>query len=151
MHIRIIGFLCNIFFSLYNNFCIYAHGSKYDFVVVVDEEAINEVSEGFNNGDAPIYTDKIVKLTKFYKNNIGLDEIIVREQGGEIDNQISVVSDEKSINEGNEVLLFLKKLGDKYVISAGAPGRFFIQDNKAINDLSGKSMDIHELESELVS
>lgn len=121
-----------------------AYKEGYDIVVVVDDVAVNKAIEKFDKGKAPIYTDKKVKITKYYNNVIGLNEITVREQGGEIDNRISVISGEKSINEGNEVLLFLKKLGNKYVIFAGAPGRFFIQDNKVINGLTGKSMDIHE-------
>jgi len=79
-----------------------------------------------------------------------LRSITIREQGGEIDNKIFNIAGEKPIGVGDEVILFLKKLGNKHIILGGAQGRYYISGNNAINDFSKKSIKLVELESELL-
>ena len=59
----------------------YANGADIVFIVP-NSEAANKVTEEFENANGLVYTDKIISVSQYYKNNLGLDEIILRETGG---------------------------------------------------------------------
>lgn len=132
-----------------------AYEEGYDLVVISKEDAINKAISEFKKGkhqggDAPIYTEKVVQVTKFYKNNKGAsNKIVVRDKGGEIDGVVVRAKDGTFLAVGQEVILFLGKRANRYFPIMGEVGKYFIQGNNAI--ARDEIIDLDKLESEILS
>jgi len=130
----------------------YANGADMVFIVR-DNDAANKVINEYETGRGLVFTDKTIEVSQYYKNNLGLDEVIVREDGGEINNKFVKVAGQTSLCDGDEVILFLEKLNsNKYSILGGAQGKYYVYGNNAVNDEMGKknSMDLSELVAKLL-
>lgn len=130
-----------------------AYEKGYDMVFIVrNMEASNKVCKKFEEGRELFFTDKVIQIDKYYKNNLGLGDLVVREEGGNIDSEVIRVEGETPLNVGDEVVLFLKKLNpNKYIILGGSQGKYYIQGNIAVNKLPGKDVKLSELEAEILS
>ena len=75
-----------------------------------------------------IYTDKVIQVSKYYKNNLGLGEIVIREPGGIVNNEVVQGASKTPLNSGDEVILFLKRLNpNKYIILTGPQGTYHVR------------------------
>jgi len=121
--------------------------------IVGNEDAAEEVAKEYKEkNEGIVYTNKVVRINSYYKNNIGLEKILVRERGGNISGRCVQIVDDNPLGIGDEVILFLKRLnGNKYNILGGAQGKYFIQGDTAINILPKKTIKLDELEAEIIS
>lgn len=121
--------------------------------VVRNEDAAEEVAKEYKEkNEGIVYTNKVVRINSYYKNNIGSEKIFVRELGGNFNGRCSQIVDDNPLGIGDEVILFLKRLnGKKYKILGGAQGKYFIQGDTAINILPKKTIKLDELEVEIMS
>jgi hypothetical protein len=127
----------------YNEEAAEAYEKGSDMVFIVrDKEAADKITAEYEKEEGLIYTDKVIQVSKYYKNNLGLDEIVIREAQG---------SSKTPLNSGDEVILFLKRLNpNKYIIFSGPQGTYHVSDENAVNEIPEKTMDLDELEAKLL-
>jgi hypothetical protein len=130
-----------------------AYEKGYDMVFVVrNVKASDKVCKKFEEGRGLFFTDKVIQIDKCYKNSVDLKEVVVREEGGDIDSKVVRVEGETPLNVGDEVILFLKRLNpNKYIILGGPQGKYYVQGDIAVNKLPGKDVKLSELETEILS
>lgn len=117
------------------------------FTIVRDEKAAKEVEKE----EKWIYTDKVVEVDEYIKNPQKQNVVIVREEGGEIDNKTWMIAGQKNLKVGDKVILFLSDFNGKYLIVGGPQGKYYIQEDKAINESGEDCRDINELISKIKS
>ena len=129
----------------------YEKGSDVVFMVR-DEEAANKITAKYEKKAGLIYTDKVIQVSKYYKNNLGLGEIVIREPGGIVNNEVVQGTSKIPLNSGDEVIFFLKRLNpNKYIILSGPQGTYHVSGENAVNEVPEKTMNLNELEAKLLS
>lgn len=115
------------------------------FSIVKDREtAEKETKDGEIN--RWIYTDKIVKVDKYIINPSAQETIAIREDGGQIGNQIWRVADLKSLEIGDKLLMFLRKYENKDVYYDPGPyGKYSIKGNEVINGFGEDRRKLNEI------
>ena len=119
--------------------------------MVRDKEAANKTTAGYEKEAGLIYTDKVIQVSKYYKNNLGLGEIVIREPGGIVNNEVVQGASKTPLNSGDEVILFLKRLNpNKYIILTGPQGTYHVRGENAVNEVPEKTTNLNELEAKLL-
>ena len=116
--------------------------TKEAFVVLPSED---HVEEFLNQNRGWVYTDKVIKVDEYLKNDLGEQKIRVRELGGDYKGQQKIVEGEIPLKEGDRVILFLiKGKQGTYGIMGGPQGKYFISGDSAQNP-DGENINIADL------
>lgn len=121
--------------------------TKEAFVVLNSEDDV----EDFLNDDVGwVYTQKMIKVNKYLKNDLNKHQITVREDGGEYNGKVTAIDDEAPLKVGDEVILFLTKgHGGDYIILGGSQGKYFVKGNMITDDATETEISIADLQNQI--
>lgn len=115
------------------------------YVMVPSEEAATEFRKR-NKDIGQLYTDKILKVNRYLKNDLKEEKIVIREPGGSAEGRQITIQDDTPLKLGEKVILLLEKCPNNiYTVMGGPSGKLYIEGGTC-KDGVGKNYLVTDIE-----